>query len=252
MPSFSQTNIKHCSLLAAGVVAGAALAWSVATLHEPSSPPPSGPDAPPSAAANGDTDNTLPLIESAPAERRSVLTAPVRNVAPARATPRGATTPPMRSPAIVEASKDNSTSAKGIEVTQSFSQPAVAQSDEALRPTRRILIEPRQHHPGILMPVRPPAPLVLELSPESRAPAALAELEEQMTAAQSGATAKIAEEFTDRVEEAAASHSEEELAEVWDTQQEDADSQFRNIFGEAALHLKQTAAAAEAQGLPAR
>jgi hypothetical protein len=74
------------------------------------------------------------------------------------------------------------------------------------------------------------------LSPGVREPAVIFDPQEGLSDQQAEALADLSDEFIRKVEGAAGTAPEEELTETWDRAQEDADSQYRNIFGEAAYH----------------
>jgi hypothetical protein len=78
--------------------------------------------------------------------------------------------------------------------------------------------------------------LTVLLSPGVREPAVIFDPQEGVSDQQAEALADLSDEFIRKVEETAGTAPEEELTETWDRAQEDADSQYRNIFGEAAYH----------------
>jgi hypothetical protein len=74
------------------------------------------------------------------------------------------------------------------------------------------------------------------LPPGVREPAALLDPQEGLSDQQAEALADLSDEFIRQLEETAATSPEETITETWDQGQEDADSQYRNLFGEAAYN----------------
>lgn len=124
--------------------------------------------------------------------------------------------------------------------------------DALARPARRFEIYARiPITRGGFTPLPAPAPsVVLDLAPGTREPIALIEDAETRTPAQSAALDSTADAFLDRVEQGAAGDSEEALSITWEQAQEDADSIYRNIFGEAAYQRRLTESAIRALGRP--
>jgi hypothetical protein len=129
---------------------------------------------------------------------------------------------------------------------------APMQFDAVRPPSRRFEIYPLVAFaaPGVFrrLPAAPAPSLTLDLAPGTREPLALLDDTNIDTAAQAAALDSIAEEFLDRIEHAAPTASDEDLADTWQQAQSDADSIYRNIFGEAAYHVRLMDAAIRALG----
>jgi hypothetical protein len=83
----------------------------------------------------------------------------------------------------------------------------------------------------------PPNVFSVVLSPGVREPAVLYDPQENLSVQQAEILADLTDDFIRHVEDAAKS-PDDTLTETWDRAQEDVDSQYRNIFGEAAYNLK--------------
>jgi hypothetical protein len=119
-------------------------------------------------------------------------------------------------------------------------------------PNRRLEIEPRQRS---IFPVwsnfpaqQKPPTVALDLAPGVREPIALLDAGAELPPPQAAALAGISNEFIDRIEEAADTLPDDALAETWDTQQAQADSEYRNLFGAAAYNQMLMEAAIKAMG----
>lgn len=85
--------------------------------------------------------------------------------------------------------------------------------------------------------------LTLVLPPGVREPAVLLDSPEELSTQQAIALDDISDEFIAQVEQAVASGSEETVTEAWETAQQEADSQFRILFGDIAYNQMQMDAA---------
>ncbi len=93
--------------------------------------------------------------------------------------------------------------------------------------------------------------LELVLAPGVREPASLLALADGLTPAQVEALASTSETFLKSLGAAAASSIPgEALADVWNKAHADADSTYRNLFGDESLHERSTEAALNALGYP--
>ncbi|HEX8296364.1 MAG TPA: hypothetical protein VF593_08700 [Chthoniobacteraceae bacterium] len=97
----------------------------------------------------------------------------------------------------------------------------------------------------------PPAELVLELEPGTREPVAFADAGEDRTIEQSESLAGISSDFDERVKQAAPDLSDDALSEVWESEQMEADSQYRILFGDSAFNQRSMETALHALGLAA-
>jgi hypothetical protein len=94
-----------------------------------------------------------------------------------------------------------------------------------------------------------PAPsVVLDLAPGTREPIALLDEHEITTPAQATALESIADDFLDRIEGTADTATDDEAGANWQQAQADADSIYRNTFGEAAYEQRLIEAAVRALG----
>lgn len=93
--------------------------------------------------------------------------------------------------------------------------------------------------------------LEIVLAPGAREPLSMLPSSEELTPAQSNVLAATVDTFAERIEEAASSSmTDEALASVWEKEQDDADSVYRALLGNAAYNQKNSEAAAKALGYP--
>lgn len=120
----------------------------------------------------------------------------------------------------------------------------------AERPHRQLVI---QTFPTALVPGQPataglatPSELHIELSPGVREPLALTADASELPPPQVRAVDGIANDFADRIEQAADALSEDEFAATWNAEQANADAQYYALFGVEAFNRKMADVAAEA------
>lgn len=251
-------SLKFLLIAAVAATTGAGFAYTLVSSRElPQAPAAaSAPFATPARPAAAPRPLSASEPQSAPVPHRSTAAesrADQRPVAPQSTAAQATTTPDWaaREQAGVALAQRDAQSRPAASIASS----ALAENESVRLPARRVMtIEPR---PPAFVPGRsalpataPAVPVELELPPGTRSPIAVSESIEGLTPTQADAVTRISNDFADGIEEAVATLPEEEVLAAWDVQQSDADSQFRNIFGEAAYHQRQAASAIEAMGLP--
>ncbi len=146
------------------------------------------------------------------------------------------------------------TPGENLEVSEQVSAFA-EETDSLPEPThprlRRITVFTQPQPPAARRASATSTPdLVLELSAGVRAPVAFAASDDALSPAQASALQEISDQFVARINDAAATLADEDLAQVWTAEQEQADSIYRIVFGDSAYLQKSMETAINALDQP--
>ena len=153
-------------------------------------------------------------------------------------------------PPTVTMARETISSSVGAIKAQSPDRSRPAKSTEsenpiAEAPLRRLVIEAASPSPSVAG-ATPTVELQIDLAPGVKEPIALVDSAADLAPAQAHVLAAIANEFVDRIEQAAGTLTDEDFTATWGAEQANADAQYLAIFGAEAYNEKLAETAANA------